>query len=253
MTHLVTGQPIPGFTGPAERAGSAVISRLATAQPRARLMGRPTYVADEAAAGRALEALGAAIRDRLIVEDPDRPVAESAEPRGTAVIVVDDPEHVEVDADNQGDAPTYLVLADTFDPGWSATLDGQPAPIRPAFAAFRAVLLPPGRHRVAFAYEPAGFRVGLLLTAAGLTLAAACLLWPRPVAPPDPPHGPTRWPRWWPAAFVAALVLFVVASTVRPAPGGGLAIQARWEGAFHRFTWAAGIEAIKPMSRMIGR
>ena len=54
-----------------------------------------------------------------------------------AEITRDEPERVEVATESPG--PAYLVLSDTFDPGWSATLDGRPVPIRPAYLAFRAV------------------------------------------------------------------------------------------------------------------
>ncbi len=74
---------------------------------------------------------------------------------GTARIVEDLPERVVVETDAA--TPAYLVLSDTFDPGWSATVDGQPAPIRPAYVAFRAVYLPQGKHTVVFTYRPAGF------------------------------------------------------------------------------------------------
>ncbi len=250
VTHLLTGRPIPGFPGPVERAGLSFIHRNASAQPRARLMGRPAYVADEAAAAHALDDLGPAIRDRVIVEDPGRPLAEGAEAVGPARIVVDQPERVEVEVD--AGAPAYLVLADTFDPGWSATLDGSAAPIRPAFAAFRAVYVPAGRHRVAFSYEPSGFRAGLIATALGLVGVLACLAWPRPVAAADPPHGPSGWPGWWPIAFAACLAIAILGSAVRVGPGG-LGLHPRWAGSFHRFTWAADIDAIKPMGKSLGR
>ncbi len=253
VTHLLTGQPIAGFTGRTERAGSAVIHHLPTAQPRARLMGRPFYVADEPAAERALDQLGASIRDILIVEDPGRFVPIGAVPTGSARIVVDDPERVEVEVELTGDTPGYLVLADTFDPGWTCRVDGVASPIHPAFAAFRAVGLSPGEHRVSFIYEPAGFRVGLVLSTLGLILVFLAAVWSRPLGLADASDGPSPWPRWWLAVFAAALILFVAASTWRPGPTGGVAVQSRWDGAFHRFTWAAGIEAIRPMSKSIGR
>ena len=193
------------------------------------------------------------IHDRLIVEDADRPVSEAASPEGTAEIVIDDPEHVEVEAEVRGSSAIYLVLADTFDPGWTCEVDGQPATIRPAYSAFRAVPLRPGHHRVKFVYEPAGFRVGLALSGVGLILVATCLAWPRAVGAIDPPHGPSPWPRWWPVAFGLVLLVFCLLSAFRPASTGGLEVQPRWEGSFHRFTWAAGIEAIRPMSKSIGR
>ena len=87
--------------------------------PRARLAGRPEYARDEAEALAALKRLGPAIRERLVVEDPDRPLPAGAEASGSARITRDEPERVEVVVDAGG--PAYLVLADTFDPGWSVT------------------------------------------------------------------------------------------------------------------------------------
>ncbi|WP_435009198.1 YfhO family protein [Tundrisphaera lichenicola] len=250
VTHLVTGRPVPGYPGDIQKAGSAYIHRLDGAQPRARLMGQPVYVADEAAASKALDDLGAAIRDRVIVEDPGRPLPEGAAVEGSARIAVDQDERVEVDVEAR--TPAYLVLADTYDTGWSATLDGQAAPIRPAFAGFRAVFVPKGSHRVIFTYEPAGLRTGLVLTAIGLIGVLACLAWPRPVAEPDPAHAPVSWPRTWPIWFGGLLLAFTLASAVKLGPGGPM-LHPRWEGSLHRFTWSAGIDAIKPMSKYLGR
>jgi hypothetical protein len=69
------------------------------------------------------------------------------------------------------DAPGVLVLADTWYPGWQATVDGQPAMLLRANYLFRAVLLPAGQHRVLFEYRPATLSRG-----AGISLAAALVL-----------------------------------------------------------------------------
>ena len=58
----------------------------------------------------------------------------------------------------------------TSRPGWSATDNGRPVPIRPAYVAFRAVYLTKGRHTVVFTYRPAGFVPGLALSACGILL-----------------------------------------------------------------------------------
>ena len=85
-----------------------------------------------------------------------------------------------------------LVLADTYYPGWTATVDGRAQPILRANVMQRGVAVPPGAHRVVFEFRPESGRQGMLLTALGLVLlvgsALALVFWGRraahrPVAP----------------------------------------------------------------------
>jgi hypothetical protein len=98
---------------------------------------------------------------------------------------------VELPASSQGEAsiieesPTRLilsvkmvsdglgVLADFWDKGWRAYLNGKPVPILRTNHALRGVILPAGTGTLEFRYEPASYRLGLKLAAlAGLTLLA---------------------------------------------------------------------------------
>src|SRR5262249_15063435 len=142
------------------------------------------------------------LRDRLVVEDPTHPLPADARVSGTARIVEDLPERVVVDV--VAATPAYLVLADTFDPGWSATVDGRPAPIRPAYVAFRAVFLSKGRHTVEFTYRPAGLEQGLALTACGVALALLLTFWPGRRAALAPDHAILDWPLQWRAWYFLA-------------------------------------------------
>ncbi len=69
--------------------------------------------------------------------------------------------------------PALLVLTDVYYPGWTATVDGAPAPIIPVNEAFRGVPLAAGEHEVRFVYAPPSLALGGALGAAGLLL---CLL-----------------------------------------------------------------------------
>ncbi|MFN8534929.1 MAG: YfhO family protein [Dehalococcoidia bacterium] len=58
----------------------------------------------------------------------------------------------------------YLVLADSYYPGWTATIDGIPASIYRANYLMRAVAVPPGQHILEFRFEPASFWTGFRIT-----------------------------------------------------------------------------------------
>jgi hypothetical protein len=67
--------------------------------------------------------------------------------------------------------PGHVVLVDTFDPGWRATVDGVPAPVVRANVAFQAVAVTAGAHRIELVYRPRSLVVGLAVTGAALGVA----------------------------------------------------------------------------------
>ena len=62
----------------------------------------------------------------------------------------------------------YLLLADSFYPGWEATVDGQRVPIYRADYVYRAVAIQPGEHTIVFEFHPLSFMVGAMIS--GLSL-----------------------------------------------------------------------------------
>lgn len=72
------------------------------------------------------------------------------------------------------DAPGHGVLRvlETFDPGWSATLDGRPLDLAPAHDTFLACAVPPGKHEVRLRYRTPGATLGSALSIASLVALA---------------------------------------------------------------------------------
>ena len=67
----------------------------------------------------------------------------------------------------------FLIVSDTWFPGWTATVDGQPATIHIANGCVRGVFVPsPGRHEIRMSFWPRSLTAGLLATALGLLLLA---------------------------------------------------------------------------------
>lgn len=54
----------------------------------------------------------------------------------------------------ESDRQRLAVFSDIYYPGWQCTIDGEPAPILRADYVLRAVVLPAGKHTVAFRFDP---------------------------------------------------------------------------------------------------
>ena len=74
--------------------------------------------------------------------------------------------------DIEASASAHLVVAEAYQGGWRASVDGAAAPVVPANVLFRAVAVPPGSHRVELRYRPAAAWWGAALTVAGLAALA---------------------------------------------------------------------------------
>lgn len=85
-----------------------------------------------------------------------------------------DSDHIECAVETR--RPGYLGIIESWDPGWSATVDGLPTPIVPSFDALLAVPIAPGRHEVRLVYRTPGAIAGQVISS--LSLALLCgLVW----------------------------------------------------------------------------
>jgi len=94
---------------------------------------------------------------------PELPSGRQAVGDDTVSIARYEPEQVVVEANlsNAG----YLVLSDTYYPGWRVKVNGAEGHIHRANLSFRAVYLPAGQHTVEFWFEPNSLRVGACVSA----------------------------------------------------------------------------------------
>ncbi|MEO6235390.1 MAG: YfhO family protein [Vicinamibacterales bacterium] len=183
VTHMLSIFPAQGADLPApSRAGSAYIYRIDGAA-RVRVVPGARHVTDAEAARRLLDPAFDPEREVLLHDAPssEGPMADnvvsSTPARAKASIVREDQHEVVVEAEAEADG--FLLLADTFYPGWSAAVDGHAAALYRANLSVRAVPLPKGRHVIRFSYEAPGLRRGLLMSVTALTLllvwlAAGC-------------------------------------------------------------------------------
>ena len=102
------------------------------------------------------------------------PVGGSRTPATPAAVTLDGDTRVMLDVDAA--RPGFVVLTDTYYPGWKASVDGHAADIKPANVAFRAVRVPAGKHVVSFRYRPLSFLIGGAISAIALLITVALLV-----------------------------------------------------------------------------
>lgn len=89
----------------------------------------------------------------------------------SATLVRYSPSQVEIAATST--APAFLFISDTFDAGWTATVNGNTAPVVLSDFAFRGVVIPEGNSTVLFSYRPKSFVAGLTVSVIALLGGAA--------------------------------------------------------------------------------
>ncbi len=169
VTHIVSDrfESDPGWPVAAQSTWNGsplVIQENPTAMPRAYVVPRATILPDHA--GVVLTSLSDLDPHASVVmsDDPlDSLPPQSRQPFTPAVWTSTDPDRPALRVTTE--APGLLVVADTWMPGWTATVDGRPAPVLRGNHAQRVIPLPePGLHTITMEYRPPGFRVGLMIT-----------------------------------------------------------------------------------------
>jgi hypothetical protein len=138
-------------------------------QPRAWLVGR-TRIADAEAAFRALRDPAFDPRVEALVAD-GAPLAGEPGFEGSVRWIERRADQQRLETTSRG--PAVLVLADAYDPGWRASVDGDRTALLRANVAFRAVAVPQGRHVVELVYRPRAVVLGLGVSLSALIVAAA--------------------------------------------------------------------------------
>lgn len=153
------------------QAGPVTAHAVPDPMPRAYLIGEAWQV------GSVAEAIDAMARDDfdpsqvVALEGAGDEVSSGEDEVGTASLLHENGRTITIalEADTTG----WLVLTDSWYPGWQATLDGTPQPILRANAAFRAVEVPGGHHTVVFTYRPRSIVWGTALSLLSVVMAAA--------------------------------------------------------------------------------
>jgi hypothetical protein len=101
---------------------------------------------------------------------PDAPAAPAIR------FLEDGASRVVLDVLRVGPPGGYLVLNDTYAPGWTARVDGRPRELFRANLFARGVAVPAGDCRVEFTYSPQGLRSGAILSALALAALATAMV-----------------------------------------------------------------------------
>jgi hypothetical protein len=112
------------------------------------------------------------LRQAHMIGDGDCPLlADDGTAPGMVMLLEDFNNRVGLLVETAADG--WLVLADTFYPGWTALVDGQPADMHRANLAFRALSVPAGAETVEFVYRPAWLLPGIFISIAALVVTLA--------------------------------------------------------------------------------
>jgi Bacterial membrane protein YfhO len=186
----VQGSPVPGALffntyfrtadaahfRPVWNNADVAIWRNTWARPRTYFASRLLKAGSAAAAFSVLDGLRGGRRDRTTVVEGAPASLPRLSTSGRVKTIVDVPGHVGMQTDATG--PVFLVLTESSDPGWHATVDGRRVSVYHANYLFQGVFVPAGRHHVDFTYLPDSFLLGSFSSGIALLIGLlGCVAW----------------------------------------------------------------------------
>lgn len=178
VKYVLTTRPLPNAGYTLVYDDEVKIYRNEQVLPRAFMVPRARVIPDRAALFAAMKQFDPT-REVLLEEEPGVARAASCTLKPVSM---EKYAGSEVVVKSEQACAAWLVLADSYFPGWIAQIDGADAPLYKADYNFRAVFVPAGAHTVRFKYSPLSFRAGLIgsfLGAMLLLLGFAYLAWQR--------------------------------------------------------------------------
>ena len=156
------------------RRGAWALVRYPAA-PAASVIGNWMWSRDEAATlARLFPSAGHGIgRGRIVLAGDGMPNEDA--PMAPVPCTIDRWRAGAIDLTCRSEAAAYAVVSSTARAGWTAELDGAPAPWVAADVLRRAIAIPAGTHDVRWRYAPPGLALGLVIAALGLALFGATL------------------------------------------------------------------------------
>ena len=164
---LLEGTMPPGTPGVTLRLdGEVKVYEIDGALPRAYVVHRVKAVRDDVVALATVRTGGFDPAHEALWSEPDLPALAEPVVHDSVRVLKYDFNEAEFSAVTA--APGLFVLADQYDPDWTATVDGRPARIHRVDYLMRGVLLAPGAHHVRFRYEPRALQAGVRISTASL-------------------------------------------------------------------------------------
>jgi len=170
VRYMVTTAELP--VGTLLLDGAVRVYENPAAMPLAFWVGGAVGCAENSSAVECLGGTGFDPASVVVLSGADGRESRCPGEEGRVGIVNYEPRRVELDVEAPADG--WVVIADTYYPGWQARVDGQPAPIVRADWALRAVSVPAGETRVVLEYRSVPFEIGARVSS--LTLAALVVL-----------------------------------------------------------------------------
>jgi hypothetical protein len=104
-------------------------------------------------------------------------------PHETVTVTYPSPQQAALEVDLE--SPGLVILSDVYYWGWELTIDGSPAPVYRVNGSMRGAAVSSGHHRLVYTFRPLLFRIGGLVSIAGLAVLIV-LGWAYARSPLDP-------------------------------------------------------------------